>query len=151
MPQLVESVRAPDGGVLSQFEPQVRRRIPLAPAHVKLIRDALWSVVNREGGTAHDPKSPSGPVSIAGKTGTAQVEQHQRDKADDKRGWYAYRSHAWFAGWAPAEAPELAIVVMVEHGGGGGKNAAPIAVEALQQYYSDRREPTLINRSDGAP
>ncbi|MET0341427.1 MAG: penicillin-binding protein 2 [Polyangiales bacterium] len=151
VPQLVESVRAPDGGVLSRFEPQVRRRLPLAPAHVKLIRDALYNVVNREGGTAYDAKNLDGPVTIAGKTGTAQVEQHQRDKGDDKRSWYLYRSHAWFAGWAPADAPELAIVVMVEHGGGGGKNAAPIAVEALQQYYSERRAPSLINRSNGAP
>jgi penicillin-binding protein 2 len=47
------------------------------------------------------------------------------------------RAHAWFAGWAPAADPELAIVVLVEHGGGGGKNAAPIAIEALKTYLGD--------------
>lgn len=146
VPQLVESVSAPDGTVLERFAPQVKHQLPLSPQHLKLVHDALWGVVNREGGTAYDPHNLDGPIALAGKTGTAQVEQHTRDKSDEKRAWYVYRAHAWFAGWAPAEAPELAFAVMVEHGGGGGKNAAPIAVESLQHYYRQRSAQTaLIN------
>ena len=47
--------------------------------------------------------------------------------------WYYRRSHAWFAGFAPADDPELAVVVLVEHGGQGGKYAAPIATRILQE------------------
>ncbi|HVZ34873.1 MAG TPA: penicillin-binding transpeptidase domain-containing protein, partial [Polyangiaceae bacterium] len=150
-PQLVESVHAPDGALLERISPQVKKRLSLKPEHLKLIHEALWGVVNREGGTAYDPSNLEGPVRVAGKTGTAQVEQHQRERNDEKRSWYVYRSHAWFAGWAPAEAPELAVVVMVEHGGVGGKNAAPIAIEAMKQYFGRRAgQVTLINRADGA-
>jgi len=130
----------------------VRKKLPLSPEHLKLVYDALYNVVNREGGTAYDPKYASGPVMVAGKTGTAQVEQQLRDKSDEKKSWYIYRSHAWFAGWAPAQNPELAVVVMVEHGGGGGKNAAPIAVEAMHHFFGARdAQATLTNRAEPAP
>ncbi|MET0286081.1 MAG: penicillin-binding protein 2 [Polyangiales bacterium] len=145
VPQVVESVNAPDGSLLERFAPQVRKKTELSPLHLKLVHEALYNVVNKEGGTAYDPKYKDGIVAVAGKTGTAQVEQHLRDKSDEKKSWYIYRSHAWFAGWAPAQAPELAVVVMVEHGGGGGKNAAPIAVDAMQHYFGAQGGTALIN------
>jgi penicillin-binding protein 2 len=149
VPQLVDSVHAPDGALLQSFEPQARKRLELSPAHIKLVHEALWAVVNREGGTAFDPKNLEGAVALAGKTGTAQVEQRLRDKSDEKRTWYQYRSHAWFAGWAPAENPELAVVVMVEHGGGGGKNAAPIAVAAMHEHFARRANQTSLISGGG--
>ena len=74
---------------------------------------------------------------------------------DPKRVWYFNRDHAWFAGYAPAEAPEIAIVVLVEHGGGGGKNAAPVAmrvVEAWQKLAKKRLATRAVESSpkDGA-
>jgi hypothetical protein len=76
-----------------------------------------------------------------GKTGTAEVKKHHKD-ADDKdvEKWNPSSSHAWFAGWAPAEDPELAIVVMVEHGGAGGTNAWPIAQRILDQYFAKKSQ-----------
>jgi penicillin-binding protein 2 len=148
VPQLVESVNAPDGTVLEQFEPRVRRALGYKPEHIRLVHHALWGVVNEPKGTAYDARSET--LAVAGKTGTAQVERHLRDKKDEKRAWYVNRAHAWFAGWAPAEDPELAIVVMVEHGGGGGKNAAPIAIDTLEQYYQGRLNHTALT-SRGAP
>jgi penicillin-binding protein 2 len=153
VPQLVEDVRAPDGAVLERFTPRVRRKISYNPEHVALIHRALWGVVNDQEGTAYDAGHGAGSVQVAGKTGTAQVERHQRAKDDPKRSWYVNRAHAWFAGWAPAENPELAIVVLVEHGGGGGKNAAPIAIETLQQYLGGNTgaDTQLTNRAEVAP
>jgi penicillin-binding protein 2 len=150
VPQLVDSVQAPDGTVLETFSARVRRTIQYKPEYMQLVHSALYGVVNEEGGTAYDPKLVGGKIAVAGKTGTAQVEHHQRDKNDEQRTWYMHRSHAWFAGWAPAKDPEVAIVVMVEHGGGGGKNAAPIAIEAMKHYFGDHgKETALITR--GAP
>jgi penicillin-binding protein 2 len=146
VPQLVESMHAPDGALIEQFEPRVRRKLGYRPEHIALIHSALWGVVNEEKGTAHTAKI-DGAVTMAGKTGTAQVERYMRHRKDEQRAWYVNRPHAWFAGWAPAEDPELAIVVLVEHGGGGGKNAAPIATETLKQYFERRMGQTaLINR-----
>jgi len=83
-------------------------------------------------------------MEVAGKTGTTQVvsltvlEQYE----DDEDIPIKYRDHAWFAAFAPADAPEIALAVLVEHGGGGGRVAAPIAAKVLQAYYDKHfREP----------
>jgi penicillin-binding protein 2 len=83
---------------------------------------------------------PNG-VPIAGKTGTAQVYQRARlSEEDAARAEYRNRAHAWFAGFAPVESPEVAIIVMIEHGGSGGRYAAPVAVQILQEYLGPRYE-----------
>lgn len=61
------------------------------------------------------------PIQTSGKTGTAQAPPND--------------SHAWFACWAPSEAPEIVVVVMLENGGGGGGSAAPIARDLLEYYF----------------
>ncbi|MGD8607426.1 MAG: penicillin-binding transpeptidase domain-containing protein, partial [Myxococcales bacterium] len=47
------------------------------------------------------------------------------------------RSHGWFARFAPAEDPQVAFAVLVEHGGSGGASAAPIATSVMQQYLGE--------------
>jgi penicillin-binding protein 2 len=89
-----------------------RPGLRLDPAHTRVLRDAFTAVVNEPGGTGYrDVRTPE--VLIAGKTGTAQA-----GRGDD---------HAWFAGFAPADAPRVAFAVIVEHGGHGGETAGPIA------------------------
>jgi len=75
---------------------------------------------------------------VMGKTGTAEVKKHHKDSENDKdlERWNPNASHAWFAGWAPVDDPELAIVVLVEHGGAGGHVAWPIAKQILEGYYT---------------
>ena len=51
---------------------------------------------------------------------------------------YKYRDHAWFTCFAPAEDPEIAVTVLVEHGLHGGTGAAPIAKAILQKYFEAR-------------
>jgi penicillin-binding protein 2 len=72
-------------------------------------------------------------IEVAGKTGTAQVRALRRDKDGRPIATvnYANRDHAWFAGYAPAEDPVIAVAVLVEHGGSGGRAAAPIAFEVM--------------------
>jgi penicillin-binding protein 2 len=45
------------------------------------------------------------------------------------------RDHAWFTCYAPAENPEIAVTVLVEHGRHGGSAAAPIARQVLMKYF----------------
>lgn len=97
---------------------------------------------------------------MAGKTGTAQVSQRARLDEDPSRAWYYNRAHAWFAGFAPAQDPQIAIVVLVEHGGAGGRQAAPIAINILTEYLGNqtttasaspqRRGARLAHRTDDA-
>ncbi len=77
------------------------------------IREGLRRVVSDSKGTARETVFVES-VAIAGKTGTAETGA---DRAD----------HAWFAGYAPADNPKLAFVVVLEHSGSGGEVAGPVA------------------------
>lgn len=139
-PQIVESIREPDGTLVEEFPPQIRRDLELPDEHLELIQAGLWGAVNSQGGTAYEARIAGG-VMISGKTGTAEIAPGTpRAEADPNRAWYFNRSHAWFAGYAPADDPEVAIVVLVEHGGGGGRAAAPIAVRVLEEYLGGRED-----------
>jgi penicillin-binding protein 2 len=109
----------------------------------------MFGVVNDQNGTAFEARIEGG-VPVAGKTGTAQVSRGKLPAGvDANRAWYYRRSHAWFAGLAPADDPELVIVVLVEHGGHGGKYAAPIAVRILQEALGTRTTTAEV-KPDGA-
>jgi penicillin-binding protein 2 len=133
VPQLVQAVESPDGSMIEEFPPRVRRRVSVDAQHLAFVIDGMFGVVNDLNGTAYEARIEGG-VPIAGKTGTAQVSRGKLPGGVDvANAWYYRRSHAWFAGFAPADDPELAIVVLVEHGGHGGKYAAPIAIRVLQE------------------
>ncbi|MFO0755446.1 MAG: penicillin-binding protein 2 [Byssovorax sp.] len=144
-PQLVRAVETANGTVVQEFSPRVRRQIDVRPENLALVQKALRAGVNEEGGTAFHASRGANLVNfdMAGKTGTAQVSHHLARGAEAERVWYFNREHAWFAGYAPVKSPEVAVVALVEHGGVGGKHAAPIAFEAVRAYQDlvrDRRE-----------
>lgn len=112
-----------DGRLVNARSP-ARQKIPgLDPNQLSIIRQALTRVVRDPGGTAYD-SARLAEVPLAGKTGTAQTG---RDRDD----------HAWFAGYAPADSPKVALAVVVEHGGSGGTVAAPIAQQLVRQMWQD--------------
>jgi penicillin-binding protein 2 len=108
-------------------------KIPVSAATLALIRDALADVV--EEGTA--TKAQLGPITVAGKTGTAQVFKKSVGVDADKQP-KEERDHAWFIGYAPAEKPEIAFAIVIEHGGHGGTTAAPVARKVLEVFFEDR-------------
>ncbi len=138
-PELVRSIETPsvDGqgdGVEMDFPPRLRRHIALPTEYTRFMLDALHGVVNDETGTAFRERVAG--LDVAGKTGTAQVSKIGPGSGVDPHSlWYFNRDHAWFAGFAPFNDPEIVVVTFVEHGGGGGKNAAPIAMRVLQEYF----------------
>lgn len=131
-PQVVRSIETSAGTTVQEFPPRVRSLIEADSAQLALIRSALQGVVADAEGTAYNESMAH--VDMSGKTGTAQVSHVTPRGVDPKRVWYFNRDHAWFAGYAPAEAPEIAIVVLIEHGGGGGKNAAPVAMKVVDAW-----------------
>jgi penicillin-binding protein 2 len=133
VPRLVERVEGPDGTVIQEFPPTVRRQVSVSAQHLGLIDRALGDVISDLRGTAHASAIPE--VDLAGKTGTAQVSRIIRSGEDGRRTWYSQRDHAWFAGFAPASNPEVAYVVLVEHGGSGGHEAAPVVAQVMRDWF----------------
>ena len=85
------------------------------------IRRGLIGGVQSDNGPANSARSPK--ITIAGKTGTAQAWRHVEGRKPNA----VPDNKAWFAGFAPFEAPRYAFAIMVENGKGGGTTAAPIA------------------------
>jgi penicillin-binding protein 2 len=136
VPQVLQNVKAPDGSLSETFQPRIIRDVGISPEHLALIRRALVDVVQEEGGTAYRARNEDG-VRLGGKTGTAQVVSRKGRAEEATSAWYLDRSHGWFAGFAPAEDPQVAFAVLVEHGGSGGSSAAPIATWVMQQYLGE--------------
>ncbi|MFH1232032.1 MAG: penicillin-binding transpeptidase domain-containing protein [Planctomycetota bacterium] len=103
-------------------------KVVLSPDTIKHIQNGLYKVVHSEGGTAYGTKLRDFPV--AAKTGTAEV--------------WGHKSHAWVAGFAPYDKPQIAFVVVVEHGGKGSEVSAPIAAAILPDALA-------IKSSDNQP
>ena len=118
----------------------------LQDAHMQQIRKAMYEVSNNRRGTAYQSRIIDAKFRLAGKTGTSQVRNIT--EAERKRGvtknsdlpWNR-RDHALFVNFAPFDAPEIAVAVVVEHGGGGSKIAAPIARDITLQALYDGDPP----------
>lgn len=136
-PRLVKSVNG------------IEERIPafsdlgLAEANLDLIRDAMYAVSNDRKGTAYGSRIAEKEKRMSGKTGTSQVrniteEERKRGVFRNEDLPWERRDHALFVAYAPGDAPEIAVSVVVEHGGGGSKAAAPIARDiVLQALYGE--------------
>ncbi|HEB70580.1 MAG TPA: penicillin-binding protein 2 [Desulfobulbus sp.] len=138
-PGLVENVRDPDGHIIKQFEPEVVDRLEGQGRNLQLVRKGLIEAVNGRHGTGRRARLKDLGITVAGKTGTAQVVRLKQYKhLKDKDIPYKYRDHAWFTCFAPAENPEIAVTVLVEHGLHGGSSAAPVARAVLETYFRER-------------
>lgn len=119
-PYVVQTVRSADLHTVDETEPELLSTA-VSPGTAAALRDMMVGVVADGSGTA--AQIPG--VQVAGKTGTAQT-------GDDEA------PHAWFTAFAPADAPRVAVAVIVEHGGSagneatGGRVAAPIAKSVIQ-------------------
>ena len=99
----------------------------------------MESVVNDVGGTAW--RSRLDKVRFAGKTGTAQVVRKKSDdeeEVEEEEIPYQFRDHALFVSYAPVESPQIAVAVVVEHGGHGSSAAAPVAKAIYDAYFTDK-------------
>lgn len=132
-PQLVRAVETTDGSVVQDFPPRVRQKAKVSAENLALVNDALFAVVNDGKGTAYPVRDPN--LEVAGKTGTAQTGYVNTGGDDPKKAWYLARDHAWFAAYSPAKAPEIAVVVLVAHGGSGPTVAAPLAIQIIKEYH----------------
>jgi penicillin-binding protein 2 len=105
----------------------------LSSEHLEVTRGGMWEVVNGDG-TAGASRLPLEGIEMCGKTGTAQVRKitgSQRGQSGDWR----YRDHGLFVFFAPYVNPRYAGAVVIEHGLGGARAAAPVAKDVLTFLY----------------
>ncbi len=118
-PQLVKKISDHDGNIIKEFGAVVQKDQVAEPWVIETIQQGMRKTVTE--GSAKNLQDV--PVSVAGKTGTAQFFGNQK-------------THAWFECYAPYENPEIAIIVLVGGGGGGHEIAAPVAKKILNYYYT---------------
>jgi penicillin-binding protein 2 len=136
-PRLVQRVNAPDGALVQSFEPEEQGRLNVRETALSQVREALVDVVGR--GTGKKAAMPG--ISVAGKTGTAQVVTLGKERKPAAQLPWEQRDHAWFVAYAPSEQPEVAVATLVEHApGGGGAVAAPITRQVLEAFFRLREE-----------
>ena len=115
-PYFVDHVENPGGQTVKKFKPEAYGELMVANEAAAL-KELLVRVVNE--GTGSSLRTDA--YQAAGKTGSAEFETGKE-------------THAWFVGYAPAEDPRLAVCVIVEEGGSGGRTAGPIAKKLFDAY-----------------
>lgn len=143
LPKLVREKQRDGQRIVMERKPYVAMK--LSPTHLAIVRRGMSDVINDPTGTAYKARIQERGMTMAGKTGSVQVkritlaEREEGITKNEDRPWKD-RDHALFVGYAPIDNPRYAISVVVEHGGGGSKTAAPIARDILREVQ--RRDPS---------
>ena len=109
----------------------------LPPEHLDVVRGGMWEVVNGDG-TAGASRLQVPGVEMCGKTGTAQVRKITAGQRGQGGDW-KYRDHGLFVFFAPYNNPRYAGSVVIEHGMGGSRAAAPVAKDVLTYLFDRER------------
>ena len=150
-----DAERAADSARLPDQTPQ--RVEGLTAEDWERMVDAMEDVVHRgnqgygNNGTAWAHIGRGIPYRMAGKSGTAQVVEVPQGQVYDEEELDEYhRKHAWFIAFAPADAPQIAVAVLVENGGGGSSVAGPVVREVIDAYLLPQSEaPPLAGNASG--
>ena len=108
--------------------------VPMGEAIHHIIKQGMWEAVHVGGGTGGGAQVKG--FDVCGKTGTAQVVSNERATKNTK-------DNAWFISFAPRDKPELAMVILTENAGFGGKQSAPRA-KGIYEDYVRRTRPDLL-------
>lgn len=106
--------------------PKVWKEKVISENHIKILLDSLTAVVENPAGTAHDAKIEG--ISIAGKTGTAELKKDMNDKGAEENGWFAAMN---------TDNPKIVISMMIENvkQRGGSHYVVPKVKEVIKFYF----------------
>jgi penicillin-binding protein 2 len=121
-PRLLHAVTDKEGNVLQEVERHVAHRMSISSENLGIMREAMRQAADY--GPANTGASQY--VTIAAKTGTAEFGPRHADGS--------YDSHAWYAGYAPYDDPQIAVVVFLERGI-GATNGGPVARQIFDYYF----------------
>ena len=139
-PRIIKRVNGVEQKIPNQL------KLDIDPNALGIIRSGMYEVSNGIKGTARKSKIAISEISMAAKTGTSQVRNiTSKERATgvipNEKLPYNRRDHALFVGFAPYNQPKYAIAVVVEHGGGGSKVAAPIARDIMLRTLYEKIPP----------
>ncbi len=136
-PQMIYAIEDPKIQILNVKPPKSFESIPvLDQRNWDTIHQSMKDVVHSLHGTARSINRNL-KYKMAGKTGTAQVQSiKQGEEYDEEKVQKKFRDHALFIAYAPADAPKIALALIVENGGHGGSVAAPIARKVIDDYLA---------------
>jgi cell division protein FtsI/penicillin-binding protein 2 len=120
-PHIVDGVYGGDQVLIRTISPEVLVPKVGSDANIRVVQEGMRQTVLA--GTAK--RLQSLPISAAGKTGTAQFDNNEKE-------------HSWFTSFAPYEDPQIVVTVLVEGGGEGGAAALPITQDALAWWVTHR-------------
>jgi penicillin-binding protein 2 len=143
-PRIVSKIVASDGRILEQRSegPQTMRVVDIDPAILAEIKRGMVGVVEDKRGTGKRAALPKeSGIRVGGKTGTAQVASRESG--------LEFEDHAWFAGFAPIDNPQIVVVALIENGGHGGEVAAPVTRAVMMQYFGiqESKSANITSRS----
>jgi penicillin-binding protein 2 len=139
-PQLVKEITDANGNHVRDVAPVARGRVPVSADNLRVIRQGMRQSIAAPTAIDKCASNEVSGLSIAGKTGTAEyLERLNPDKGPTEDN-IRKRSHAWFAGFAPYEDPEIEVLVLVEGAGdmndGSATIAVPAVTEIMQAYFN---------------
>lgn len=111
--------------------PVEKTKLPYSKEHLEIVREGMRMVVSGDGisrGTGFRAGKDV-PVSVSGKTGTAEIGRGA-----------TRRKNAWFIAYAPSENPEIAVAVVIENAEGGGVDAAPRVATVMKEFFAGRSQ-----------
>ncbi|WP_017670839.1 penicillin-binding protein 2 [Blastomonas sp. AAP53] len=111
--------------------------LPFSPEHLAIAQQGMAQVVSQ--GTAARSKLPLDGIAMAGKTGTAQVRGFGSGSRGGAGVPWKYRDHGLFVCFAPVEQPLYAAAVVIEHGLGGSRAAAPVAKDFMTYMFDPQK------------
>lgn len=136
VPCLVKEKGAPN----PKFDP-----LKFKADHLKQVRAGMVASVYEPGGTGSRVQIAGANFLIAGKTGTSQVLANANRDHNSHKNW-ELRDHALFVSYFPVDHPRYAIACVVEHGGSGGKTAAPLVREVIKDVVDYDRTKSGVGR-----
>jgi len=135
-PQIIHHVEDAEGNIIRPFTPIISDTLDVAESVWQIVREGLDLAVS-ETGTGRRAELTELGINVAGKTGTAEycddiaLKAGRCDVAEGK----TLPTHAWFASYAPFEAPEIVVLVWIYDGGEGSVAAAPVAQKIMEFYF----------------
>ena len=135
-PEVVLRITDADGNEVRPFQSRTipPHTLPISPENLAIVREGMEAAV--QWGTAQ--KAQVAGLSVAGKTGTAEFCDDLAQKLGFCAAGLPKPTHAWFTAYAPADDPQIALLVYIYNGGEGSQAAAPVAQKVLQ-FWHDRR------------
>jgi penicillin-binding protein 2 len=139
-PHVLMDVENPNGTAVPVAARSAPKKVAVDPAALQVVRQGLWEGTHLSFGTSYGVFG-SFPVSIAGKTGTAE-------KTVTLPGYTGLQNQSWWCGYGPTDNAKLVVCAVIENGGHGGTAAAPAAMQVFAKFFGVKPKLTAPIHSD---